>query len=145
MITLREAAMAVIEQLKHGWVSASDEVALGLCAALEQPEHSPDCALLQIPSRDCDCQPEQEPDWDEIRCGGPGCDLKCCQPVNEPVAVCEYCEKERPVTHPPRREWQGLTDEEIARLCADNFIAYGNYTADFICAIEAKLKEKNNG
>lgn len=29
-----------------------------------------------------------EPDSDspERRCGGPGCDLKCCQPVQEPVA-----------------------------------------------------------
>lgn len=27
----------------------------------EQPEHSPDCALLKIPARDCDCRTEQEP------------------------------------------------------------------------------------
>ena len=35
------------------------------------------------------------------------------QPEQEPVAVCEYCEKERPVTHPPRREWRGLKELEI--------------------------------
>ena len=28
----------------------------------------------------------QEPDSPERRCGGPGCDMKCCQPVQEPVA-----------------------------------------------------------
>ena len=26
-----------------------------------QPEHSPNCALLKIPSKDCDCQDQQEP------------------------------------------------------------------------------------
>jgi len=42
-------------------------------------------------------------------------------------------------THPPRREWVGLTDEEIekeARGGARNFW-------EFVAAIEAKLKEKN--
>jgi hypothetical protein len=34
-----------------------------LRAALAKPEeqHQPGCALLKIPSRDCDCSPEQEP------------------------------------------------------------------------------------
>jgi len=42
-------------------------------------------------------------------------------------------------SHPPRREWVGLTDEEIekeARGGARNFW-------EFVAAIEAKLKEKN--
>ena len=49
-----------------------------------------------------------------------------------------------------KREWVGLTDEEIAKL-ADDFLAYqiedyqvsGVFT--FARAIEAKLKEKNHG
>ncbi len=46
-------------------------------------------------------------------------------------------------THPPKREWVGLTDEEIKPLCDENHIIYGAYTVDFIQSIEAKLKEKN--
>jgi hypothetical protein len=42
-----------------------------------------------------------------------------------------------------KREWVGLTDEEIKPLCDENHIIYGAYTVDFIQAIEAKLKEKN--
>ena len=32
----------------------------------------------------------QEPDSPERRCGGPGCDMKCCQPVQEPQG-CDHC------------------------------------------------------
>ena len=38
--------------------------------------------------------------------------------------------------HPPKREWQGLTDEEKRQILLDDPI-------DWINAIEAKLKEKN--
>ena len=41
-------------------------------------------------------------------------------------------------TAPPQRPWVGLTDEEV------NAIPDGEYM-DFYKAIEAKLKEKNNG
>ena len=60
-------------------------------------------------------------------------------------------------THPPRREWKGLTKEEIEsfewHLSADR--AYEKHTlqeyivvdgaSDFASAIEQALKEKNNG
>jgi hypothetical protein len=57
-------------------------------------------------------------------------------------------------TTPPaaQRQWVGLTDEEIDELghlveatgyCSDNLGVEG--TQDFARAIEAKLKEKNNG
>jgi hypothetical protein len=48
-------------------------------------------------------------------------------------------------THPPRREWQGLTEEEI-----DSFMPYCHNEfdlaefKDFARAIEAALKEKNH-
>jgi len=38
----------------------------------------------------------------------------------------------------PQRTWQGLTDEEISEL-----IRATHNTGSFVCAIEAKLKEKN--
>jgi hypothetical protein len=44
---------------------------------------------------------------------------------------------------PPRREWVGLTDEEIADIA--NSCRWSNtYHADFARAIEAKLREKNS-
>ena len=46
----------------------------------------------------------------------------------------------------PKREWQGLTDEEIALICGE-CAASAHKTDDisYARAIEAKLKEKNNG
>jgi hypothetical protein len=46
-------------------------------------------------------------------------------------------------THPPRREWQGLTDEEIYPLYSEP--SSDAEMVEFARAIEAKLKEKNNG
>ena len=40
----------------------------------------------------------------------------------------------------PRREWKGLTDEEVERLTEKTF-----WPDEFARAIEAKLKEKNHG
>jgi predicted glycosyl hydrolase (DUF1957 family) len=53
-------------------------------------------------------------------------------------------------TAPPKREWQGLTDEEIDDLSyLSQKIDEGNAAwfdrCGFARAIEAKLKEKNNG
>jgi hypothetical protein len=39
------------------------------------------------------------------------------------------------------REWVGLTDEEIASLVEDE--DWYNYPEDFVCTVQAKLKEKN--
>ena len=49
-------------------------------------------------------------------------------------------------THPPKREWQGLTDDEIKQIeetttCEGNESWLRNLTRN----IEAKLKEKNGG
>ena len=44
-------------------------------------------------------------------------------------------------TAPPKREWQGLTDEEIEDLWNKYEPRFDYYS--FSCAIEAKLKEKN--
>jgi hypothetical protein len=46
-------------------------------------------------------------------------------------------------TAPPKREWVGLTDEELEPMCDDWRIVFGPYAHDFAKAIEAKLKEKN--
>jgi hypothetical protein len=44
---------------------------------------------------------------------------------------------------PPKREWVGLTDEDLEPMCDDWRIIFGPYVHDFTKAIEAKLKEKN--
>jgi hypothetical protein len=44
-------------------------------------------------------------------------------------------------TTPPKKEWVGLTDEEARELCVANV----PYVVDMVRALEAKLKEKNNG
>ncbi len=49
-------------------------------------------------------------------------------------------------THPPRREWQGLSEEEIAEIALqsqDGFSPHDD-TQRFAQAIEAKLKEKSH-
>jgi len=43
-------------------------------------------------------------------------------------------------THPPRREWVGLTDDDIED-CWDGYLS--DYQLEMIRAIEAKLKEQN--
>jgi hypothetical protein len=47
-------------------------------------------------------------------------------------------------TAPPKREWVGLTDDDLKPLCDEWRIMYGGYVNDFAKAIEAKLKEKNS-
>jgi hypothetical protein len=49
-------------------------------------------------------------------------------------------------TTPPRREWQGLTDTDIARVFRAVYggTRFGPSEKEFAIAVEAKLKEKNN-
>jgi hypothetical protein len=81
------------------------------------------------------------------------------QPEQEPVAWQGVYDKTdlfyrkppqadvRPLyTHPPRREWQGLTDEErekAIRWAID--LESTSYSRTLARAIEAKLKERNHG
>jgi len=48
-------------------------------------------------------------------------------------------------TAPPKKEWVGLTDEDLEPMCDDWRIVFGGYVHDFAKAIEAKLKDKNSG
>ena len=86
---------------------------------------------------------------------------RLAQPEREPVATVEsktgnpdilmswWHEPALPVgtklyTTPPRREWQGLTEEEIEKVCVPLGAAMLSFP-EVARAIEAKLKEKNNG
>jgi hypothetical protein len=47
-------------------------------------------------------------------------------------------------SNPPRREWQSLSEEEINEL--SHTMVKGHKSVNWLArAIEAKLKEKNNG
>jgi len=85
------------------------------------------------------------------------------QPEQEPVAwVCygvgdkkdidfeQYDVDALPVgtnlyTTPPQRTWIGLTDEEVANFASRLWPLAEKQVSDRLRAIEAKLKEKNNG
>jgi len=43
----------------------------------------------------------------------------------------------------PKREWQGLTQDELKPICDEYRILFGYWVNDFARVIEAKLKEKN--
>ena len=63
-----------------------------------------------------------------------------------PADIGRHPERWTPLyTAPPKKQWVGLTDEDLKPLCDENHIMFGAYTVDFIQAIEAKLKEKNHG
>jgi hypothetical protein len=59
------------------------------------------------------------------------------------MTTCERCGEVNPAevhTCTPKREWQGLTDEEIMDACA---AVWASHPIDVGRIIEAKLKEKN--
>jgi len=116
-------------------------------------------------------QLEQEPGGVCARCGGWVCDPVIEQPEQEPVLVVKkepdytnrghFYEGSKPFidptlvwklpvgtklyTNPPRREWQGLTEEDIRAVFPSHL--RGDYKDllpySFARAIEAALKEKN--
>ena len=68
---------------------------------------------------------------------------RLAQPEQELVCVCgAIWEGQELVSTPPPRQWQGLTDEEIAEVISGQF-AERNYWVKITKALEAKLKEKN--
>lgn len=46
---------------------------------------------------------------------------------------------------PQRREWVGLTEEEILEASRDHYNPHQRAEVSFACAIEAKLRKKNGG
>jgi hypothetical protein len=47
-------------------------------------------------------------------------------------------------THPPRREWQGLTEEEIQRMGNETPGQQGGWNLAFARAVEQALRSKNH-
>jgi hypothetical protein len=139
MTTLREAAqqaLEALEALQGGCTDSNDgtveaitvwcpEVIDTLRAALEQPEPEPVAWMVYTQDGKSVCVTDNPADFIEWR--------------SFPL-----------YTHPPRREWRGLTEEEIwacnraqsdeefYHICVDH-----QHVPDFSRAIEAALKERN--
>jgi len=78
-----------------------------------------------------------EPEWGEKICPEVGYEVTMTD--DHPRDLCWI-----PLyTHPPQRTWVELTDEEI--LKSEWAIGANDVLLNFARAIEAKLKEKNNG
>lgn len=121
-----------------------------------QPEHSPNCALLKIPSKDCDCQDQQESVAITItgKLGNiysftgdyslkKGDKVYTTPPQPEPVI--DKSAAIRIATSlgwEPKRTWSGLTEEEQQELY-DAWMQKDDGWGSFYTLIEAKLKEKN--
>ena len=138
---MQQALAALDRVMSHG--SAVQEAKDILRERLEQPQrtHWEGCEQVHPECK----KPEQEPvawvdesaiRWLADRKG------KVSAHCTTKLSAARSFEKPMPIyTTPPRREWVGLTDEEKAELDAE----YGDDTLAHLDAIEAKLKEKNNG
>ena len=96
-----------------------------------------ECDLIIASGTDI-AQPEQEPvAWGMQRKDGVIIDVICPEEHSrEPgdYTISLY-------TAPPKREWVGLTDEEVESWRGN----YDFFDSALVREVEAKLKEKNNG
>jgi len=138
MTTLREAAQQALEALE-GWKddapsqwSTNDEKRITtLRAALEQPEQEPVAFAVH---GSFDWHPRES---ERV--------LKLTRKAQH-----EYDFTMPLYTYPPRREWQSLSLEAVAKALADAGLQPEDYREDgqilpLVRAIEQALKEKNHG
>jgi len=57
--------------------------------------------------------------------------------------TCPLCNKQSPMPDPDRKEWVGLTDEEVLGVFGKFTAMTGKSWLDLYRMTEAKLKEKN--
>ncbi len=148
-ISALKAALAQEEQVIRGLhsITNEDRGVLTLCFADESSAEAfmasytgdADEALIQRTALGQQEQEQEPVAWVD------SAELKHLSDDFEPViskrAVSEY---DIPLyTHPPRREWQGLTEEEIDAVAAE--LGYAQLTPREVArAVEKALKEKNN-
>lgn len=107
--------------------------------ALEQPE--PPCKTGSQCTSKCDGCAESEPVAWATHHEPP----MFFYTKSEAALYCDYDESPIPVyTSPPKREWQGLTDEEVFDIWLNEMPAPDKVFYQKLCrSVEAKLKEKN--
>ena len=165
MNTLREAAQQALEALEFvgedtpHWAAVKRTQAItALRAALAQQEQEPVAMLwkvhkaLALASAICDRVPNRWHHTHEI--GSAEADIgdmvNAHPDGTHGYRLIQEAEAElvayltTPQAAPPRREWQGLTEQEINEL--SHTMVKGHKSVNWLArAIEAKLKEKNNG
>ena len=68
------------------------------------------------------------------------------EPCQEPRCMINGCELRQYQNRAHKREWQGLTEDEVSAAVDDCDVYFDDeFLVDFARRIEAKLKEKNNG
>ena len=154
MITLtREEAQQVLDALDEYRDSTEDFRVANMCislieilrARLSAPKHWSDCAVHSepaYPAGECDCGlvPVAWADKNDVEREEHDFWVSRQQPTKNGMPL---------YTAPPqRKEWQGLTDEEIGDVIEQSEITLKNYCSEdkqteYARAIEAKLKEKN--
>jgi hypothetical protein len=133
MTTLREAAQQALEALEeseqhYGSDSALRDAIQILRAALEQPEQEPVAWMFQH---------EETGRMNYVSNDGYNATGRFLEMNPRYALVCAL------YTHPPRREWRGLTDTERAAVQHESF-KRGLSPLEFMELHEAKLKEKNH-
>jgi len=125
MTTLREAAQQALEALEKvqrdgdaHWPITIDEAITALRAALEQPGQEPVAWMVYT------------------------LDGKSAFVTDNPADFSDQHKALPLYTTPPRREWKGLSLEEMKSSCADTW-SYDPYV--IARAIEALLRERNHG
>jgi hypothetical protein len=154
MTTLREAAQQALEVLESGLlVSHHAQVLIDLRAALEQPTRAQamrDAGYARRPTLREMAEPEQEEPvaWACFKNNQLQTEL-----VGTEADVNFWCASDEPevqgmvkvalYTHPPRREWRGLTEEEIHDCFQQRHKDKAIERRMIARAIEAALKERN--
>ena len=119
MSDLRTAAHQALEAWDGGdvkWFANGYQVMDALRTALEQPEQEPVAWMVYTQDGKSVCVTDHPADFIEWR--------------SFPL-----------YTHPPRREWRGVTEKEIDAVWEDAQVFNTHY--DIARAIEAALKERN--
>lgn len=166
MSDLRDAARQALEALETVFMPHHPAV-IALKAALEQPEQTCNCRWVgDVQTQQCtlhEAHVDAIHEWAE-RAKAAEAKLAALQPEPEPVArvlqtvghyhtgrfvaeietVRMLRNGESLYTHPPRREWRSLSEEEIESLWR-KWVGTQRPNYSFTRAVEAALRSKNYG
>jgi hypothetical protein len=135
MTALREAAQQFVADYENGDLGDMKHYARALRAALAQEEQEPVAGAWRDPATDDIVSVARRAAWEtDYGLGGKGRAATYTEPL---------------YAHPPRREWRGLTMQEINALPEVGGRMWNMGSAVSVLrairAVEAALKEKNHG